>query len=102
MSRAPEQNAVSPGLSAGTSPITLKVISIFWPSFLTAGLATILCFSVFDPEMMLLDTHFANASRLGAYTSGFFSFWELTASSCALTCYFQKPCAVKNAKSENI
>jgi len=99
MSRTLEQNPVSSSMSTGTSTKTLKVIAIFWPSFLTAGLATILCFSVFDPEMMLLDTHFANASRLGAYTSGFFSFWVLTASSCALTCYFQKPCVVKNIKS---
>ena len=32
-------------------------------------------------------------SLMGAYTIGFFLFWLLTASSCLLTCYFQRPCA---------
>jgi hypothetical protein len=81
------------------TPKIQKVIAILWPSFLTAGLATMLFFTIFDPDIILLDTVFANASRMGTYTVGFFSFWLLTASSCALTCYFQKPCAiVDNAK----
>ena len=103
MTSTPEQNPVSfDPASPGASPRTLKAIAIFWPSFLTAGLATIFCFSAFDPEMMLHHTYFANASRLGTYTTGFFSFWVLTASSCALTCYFQRPCAVINSKSANL
>lgn len=87
----------TPGIQ-DTPPKILQFIAILWPSFLTAGLATVLFFTVFDPEIILLDTVFANASRLGAYTAGFFSFWILTASSCTLTCYFQKPCAVVNTE----
>jgi hypothetical protein len=29
---------------------------------------------------------------MGVYSIGFFLFWLLTATTCGLTCYFQKPC----------
>ncbi|NOZ11410.1 MAG: hypothetical protein GXP09_10270 [Gammaproteobacteria bacterium] len=77
-------------------PTIQKVIAILWPSFLMAGLATIIFFTVFDPHLLLQHTRFANISRLGAYTTGFFLFWTLTLSSCILTCYFQKPCALRS------
>ena len=77
-----------------TTPRVQRIIAILWPSFLTAGLATVLFFTAFDPRMMLIDTPFADLSRTGAYTIGFFLFWMLTASSCMLTCYFQKPCQI--------
>jgi len=69
-----------------------KAISIFWPAFLMAGLATILFFASFDPITLLQETRFADISRIGAYSVGFFLFWLLTTSSCALTCFFRKPC----------
>jgi hypothetical protein len=75
------------------TPKIQRIIAILWPSFLMAGLATVLFFTAFDPAVMLLDTPFADMSRLGAYTIGFFLFWLLTAASCLLTCYFQRPCA---------
>lgn len=73
-------------------PRIQKIIAVLWPSFLTAGVATILFFTAFDPREFLLTTRYAEVSRLGAYTVGFFLFWLLTAGSCLLTCYFQKPC----------
>lgn len=90
MSSAAEQNQSS----EITTPKIQRVVAILWPSFLTAGVSTMFFFTVFDPEIILLDTAFANTSRLGAYTIGFFLFWLLTASSCMLTCYFQKTCAI--------
>jgi len=80
---------------ATDTPRIQKIIAILWPSFLTAGLATILFFTAFDPHMLLADTRFADSSRLGAYSVGFFLFWLLTSSSCLLTCYFQRPCAMQ-------
>ena len=74
------------------APMVQKIIAILWPSFLTAGLATILFFTAFDPELILTVSGYGNISRLGGYTIGFFLFWILTSSSCALTCYFQRPC----------
>lgn len=73
-------------------PTIQKVISVLWPSFLTAGIATILFFTAFDPQLMMALGGFEQVSRLGGYTIGFFLFWLLTASTCVLTCYFQRPC----------
>ena len=73
-------------------PKTQKFIAVLWPSFLSAGVATILFFTAFDPQLMMALGGFEQISRLGGYTIGFFLFWLLTASTCALTCYFQRPC----------
>ena len=73
-------------------PKIQKIVAIFWPSFLTAGVATILFFTAFDPQLLMQVSGYGHVSRLGGYTVGFFLFWLLTASTCALTCYFQKPC----------
>ncbi|HED16020.1 MAG TPA: hypothetical protein ENI64_04260 [Gammaproteobacteria bacterium] len=73
-------------------PIVQQVISVLWPSFLTAGIATIFTFTFFDPQEIVLCTgHEAQINRLGIYSLGFFLFWVLTSSSCALTCYFRRP-----------
>ncbi|MFZ5622289.1 MAG: hypothetical protein ACOY5W_14830 [Pseudomonadota bacterium] len=77
-------------------PLIQRVIAILWPSFLTSGVATILFFTAFDPQHLLLETRFAEISRLGAYTIGFFLFWLLTTLTSALTCYFQQPCEKTN------
>jgi len=73
-------------------PKIQQVISILWPSFLTAGIATILFFVAFDPHLIMVVSGHGDISRLGGYTIGFFLFWILTSTSCALTCYFRKPC----------
>lgn len=73
-------------------PKVQKFIAVLWPSFLSAGVATILFFTAFDPQLMMALGGFDQVSRLGGYTIGFFLFWILTASTCALTCYFQRPC----------
>jgi len=76
-------------------PTCQKAVSILWPAFLTAGVATILFFTAFDPSVLLQETRFADTSRMGAYTIGFFLFWLLTTTSCALTCFFRRPCNPK-------
>jgi hypothetical protein len=73
-------------------PVIQKFIAVLWPSFLTSGLATILFFTAFDPQDLAAASGFGEISRLGGYSIGFFLFWLLTASTCALTCYFQRPC----------
>lgn len=79
-------------------PLIQRVIAILWPSFLTSGVATILFFTAFDPQHLLMETDFAEMSRLAAYTIGFFMFWLLTTLTSALTCYFQRPCDKTNPK----
>jgi hypothetical protein len=69
-------------------PIIQRVVAILWPSFITAGIATILFFTVFDPDIIFVDH---NISRLGAYSIGFFTFWLFGVMTCMATCYFLKP-----------
>ena len=73
-------------------PRIQQIVAIMWPSFLTAGIATILFFTAFDPEVILPVSGYHAVSRTAGYSIGFFCFWLLTATSCALTCYFQRPC----------
>lgn len=73
-------------------PKIQKIVAVLWPSFLTAALATIVFFTVFDPVLLGELAGYGSVSRLGGYTIGFFLFWLLTAGTCALTCYFQQPC----------
>lgn len=73
-------------------PMVQQVVSVLWPSFLTAGVATTLFFTAFDPQLIMAVSGYSEISRLGGYSMGFFIFWLLTSSSCALTCYFRRPC----------
>jgi len=83
------------------TPTIQRVIAILWPSFLTAGMATVLVFTAFDPQELAASKGYTEpVSRLGAYTIGFFLFWLLTLSSSMLTCYFQQPCpTVRNRQA---
>lgn len=71
---------------------TQQIVAVMWPSFLMAGIATIVFFTVFDPDIILSGSVHHPVSRMAAYSIGFFCFWVLTAGSSALTCYFQRPC----------
>lgn len=68
-----------------------RSIAVLWPSFISAGLATIIFFAAFDPHELLLATRFAEAGRLAVYSVGFFLFWVLTAFSCWLACFYNSP-----------
>jgi len=50
-------------------PTIQKVIAVLWPSFLVAGVETIVFFTIFDPLNVFIDY---DVSRLGAYSIGFF------------------------------
>lgn len=86
MNTKPETGKESP------IPLIQRVIAVLWPSFLTAGAATGGFFTAFDPHDLTQLLGYPDVTRTGAYTIGFFLFWFLTAFSCMLTCYFQKPC----------
>ncbi|HSJ48886.1 MAG TPA: hypothetical protein VLA26_08575 [Gammaproteobacteria bacterium] len=73
-------------------PRIQRIIAVLWPSFLMSGLATILFFTLIDPADLVIQQRSVEVSRLGAYSIGFFLFWMLTAVTCALTCYFNRPC----------
>lgn len=77
----------------GQIPVIQRIVAVLWPSFLTAGAATALFFTAFDPNDLTALLGYPDVTRTGAYTIGFFLFWFLTSFSCLLTCYFQKPCS---------
>jgi hypothetical protein len=78
-------------------PVIQRIIAVLWPSFILSGIATGLFFTAFDPLELVSLTGNLEISRMGAYSIGFFLFWLLTATSCALTCYFQRPCDRNNS-----
>ena len=74
-------------------PVIQRVVAILWPSFITAGIATVLFTTAFDPEIIFIDY---DISRLGGYTICFFLFWLFGVVTAASTCYFLKPCEAIN------
>ncbi|MEY2887380.1 MAG: hypothetical protein RI913_799 [Pseudomonadota bacterium] len=60
---------------------------ILWPSFLVAGVAEGLFFTIVHPEDLIFFDQPVTASREAIYTIGFFLFWFLCSLSSALTIY---------------
>jgi len=75
-----------------------RAIWILWPSFLVAGVAEVLFFSVFDPVDFRAFGPLG-LSRSAGYTIGFFLFWAFAASSSALTCFLQRSADEINRRS---
>ncbi len=75
-----------PALFAGRRGKLLMWGAIIWPSFLTAGLASVLFFAAFDPQVLGHAATFpAHLTRGVGYTLGFLLFWLLTAATSGLT-----------------
>ncbi|MBU3541863.1 hypothetical protein ICE94_01075 [Polynucleobacter sp. MWH-Loch1C5] len=62
-------------------------IWILWPSFMIAGLAEGLLFTLVHPEDLVFFGEPVTASVEAVYTLGFFVLWLLCALSSALTIY---------------
>lgn len=62
-----------------------RMMCVLWPSFLVAGLAEGVFFTLFDPEDLHLFGAPLEASRTAVYTIGFFAFWALGALASAGT-----------------
>ena len=69
-----------------------RVGAILWPSFFSAGVATMVFFAFVDP-LALRDMTFPEASitRELGYTIGFFMFWLATAGSSLFTWILLRP-----------
>jgi hypothetical protein len=78
-------------------PTAQIVISVLWPSFLTAIVASGLFFSAFDPvDLVPFNLDFA-VSPLAAYSIGFLLFWLIAAISSFGSVYL----AIVNCRSLN-
>jgi hypothetical protein len=73
-----------------------KLICILWPSFLVAGVAEAVFFTLVDPADLQVFGDPVALSELSAYTVGFFLFWVFAATSSALTSYLQRSSAEIN------
>ena len=80
------------------TPVIQKFVAILWPSFITASLATVIFFSMFDPDIIFVDF---DISRLGAYTVGLLIFWLFGMLTAMLTCFFMKPCSAFNKNGDS-
>lgn len=65
-------------------------IGTLWPSFIVAGLADGVFFTLFDPSDLQPFGDNLALSRMGVYTLGFFMFWVTCAVSSLLTLFFQR------------
>ena len=69
-------------------PRAQQVISVLWPSFLVAIVASGVFFSAFNPVDLIPFNLDIDVSPLAAYSIGFFLFWILAIISSYGTLYF--------------
>ena len=75
-------------LTPDEMPRSQRAISVLWPSFLVAILATGVFFSAFNPRDLVPFNLDLQISPLAAYSIGFFLFWLLGILSSYGTLYF--------------
>ena len=78
-----------------------RLIFVLWPSFIVAGIAEGIFFTLFDPMDLRLFDAPIEWGRTTVYSLGFFVFWLFGASSSALTCFFQRTATEINHPESN-
>ena len=73
-----------------------RLMWILWPSFVVAGVAEGVFFTVIDPQELYLFGDPVNLSKIATYSIGFFGFWAVCASSSFMTCFLQRSAAEVN------
>ncbi len=81
----------SPFEPAPWMPVPARFGAVLWLSFLLAGVATGVFFSLIDPDALRPCVPFPDVSRTAAYSIGFFAFWLLTAAAGVLSVMFTYP-----------
>ena len=74
----------------------LRMMWVLWPSFLVAGIAEGIFFTVIDPQELYLFGEPVRWSKIATYSIGFFGFWAVCAASSMLTCVLQRSAAEVN------
>jgi len=67
-----------------------KWIQVLWPSFLVAGVAESLFFTIVDPKQLYLFGEAVDYSLIATYSIGFFGFWLVCAASSLATVFLQR------------
>ena len=75
------------------------VFAVVWISFLTAAVATMVFFALFDPvELAAVYDQDLDISREAGYAAGFFFFWMLTLACSAVTAFLVRTAPKRDAK----
>ena len=74
----------------------LRILWVLWPSFVVAGIAEGIFFTVIDPQELYLFGEPVHLSRIATYSIGFFGFWAVCAASSLMTCFLQRSAAEVN------
>jgi hypothetical protein len=77
-----------PSLTPDTIPRSQQAISVLWPSFIVAIVASGVFFSAFDPHDLIPFNLDIDISPVAAYSIGFLLFWLLAFLSSFGTLYF--------------
>ncbi len=72
------------------------IIWVFWPSFVAAGIAEVVFFTLIDPQQLYLLGQPVSASPMATYSLGFLLFWLVCAGASLMT-WFMLPADVKAA-----
>lgn len=67
-----------------------RVFWVLWPSFIAAGIAEGLFFTLINPQELYLFGEPVHLSAIATYSIGFLVFWGMCAGSSLLTCYLQR------------
>lgn len=73
-----------------------QMIWILWPSFVVAGVADAVFFTLIDPQELYLFGDPVDLSRTATYSIGFFAFWAVCAASSLFTVFIQRSSAEVN------
>ena len=73
------------------------VATVVWISFLTAAIATMVFFAVFDPTE-LAGALGVNVGRQAGYAIGFFFFWVMTALASGITAWLVRTAPKRDEK----
>jgi hypothetical protein len=66
---------------------TQNILSVVWTSFLVAGVAEGVFFTLIDPQLLYFLGEPVHFSTIGTYSIGFFFFWLLCLVSSMVTCF---------------
>ena len=67
----------------------LRILWVLWPSFVVAGIAEGIFFTVVDPQELYLFGQPVEFSKIATDSMGFFGFWAVCAASSMMTCLLQ-------------
>jgi len=87
---------LSTKLSTRADDTVKNLACVLWPSFLVAGIAVGVFFTMVDPQELYLFGEPVHFSKIATYSVGFFCFWALCAASSGLSLWLQRSAAQVN------